>query len=53
MIEKNNIPIQNKLTKRISYILFLDSGWWRKIEYDDRGKEINYENSEGIIKDDR
>ena len=47
MIEQTNITIQNKLTKKIFYKLFLDRGVWYKQECDDRGKEIYFESSDG------
>ena len=47
MIEKLNIPIENKLTKKISYGLNLDDGWWYKYEHDSRGNVIYFEDSEG------
>lgn len=43
MIEKTNIPIQNKNTKKIDYILNLDTGWWDKYEYDDSDNEVYFE----------
>ncbi len=48
MIEKTNIPIQNKLTKKIRYKLNLDGGWWWKSEHDYSGKEIYSENCNGF-----
>jgi len=39
MIEKYNISIKNKLTKKIFYKLDLDDGFWWKYEYDDRGNK--------------
>jgi hypothetical protein len=47
MINKSNIRIQNKDTKKIRYKLYLDDGWWSKKEYDTRGNKIYYENSVG------
>ncbi len=47
MIDKLNIKIHNKLTKKIEYNLWLDEDFWRKDEYDDRGKEIYYEDDTG------
>ena len=47
MIEKTNITIGNKLTKKIEYMLFLDGGAWWKHEFDSSDNEIYYENSEG------
>ncbi len=47
MIEQTNISIQDKLTKKIRYKLNLDSGYWRKGEYDTRGKVIYFKNSRG------
>ena len=43
MIEKSNIKIENKLTKKITYTLALDSERWYKQEYDSEGKLIYYE----------
>ncbi len=45
MIEKTNLPIVDKLTKKIEYWLNLDRGFWLKAEYDSRGNEIYYVNS--------
>ena len=42
MIDKYNIPLENKLTKEIIYYLNLDSGYWDKAEYNSRGNEIEY-----------
>jgi hypothetical protein len=47
MIDKLKISIKDKLTKKIKYELYLDIGFWRKREYDTRGKLIHYENSNG------
>jgi len=47
MIDKYNIKIQNKNTKKIEYILSLDDYWWFKSEFDSRGKDTYYEDSEG------
>jgi len=44
MIDKLNIPIENKLTKKIEYRLYLDGGTWCKSEINDEGREIHYEN---------
>ncbi len=43
IIEKNNIPLENKDTKKIEYTLWLDEGVWSKIEYNAEGKTIYYE----------
>ncbi len=48
MIKQTNIPLENKYTKKIDYILFLDSGFWRKREYDSVGNQIYVENSWGL-----
>ena len=47
MIDKTNIKIQNKLTKKIIYVLDLDLGVWLNFEYDTRGNDIYYENYRG------
>ena len=47
MIDKTNIPIDSKNTKKIQYNLSLDEGFWYKQEYDSRGNEIYYEDSDG------
>ncbi len=47
MIEKTNIPIIYKNTKKIRYLLYLDLGKWCNFEYDIRGNIIYYENSNG------
>ncbi len=47
MIDKTNIPLENKLSKRISYTMFLNSGKWLKTEYNSRGNITYYENSGG------
>ena len=47
MIEKNNIPLQNILTKKIYYRLNLDRDYWNKREYNDEGNEIYFEDSYG------
>jgi hypothetical protein len=47
MIDKLNIPLENKLTKKIRYTLSLDRGFWRKTEYDTRGKGTYFETSSG------
>jgi hypothetical protein len=47
MIEKLNIKIENKDTKKIYYKLHLDERYWRKEEYDSRGNEVYYEDSSG------
>jgi hypothetical protein len=48
MIEKYNIPIEDKLTKKIEYTLSLDINFWYKIEYDSRGKEIYFGDNRGF-----
>ena len=45
MIDKLNIPLQYKETKKIAYTLFLDSEWWWKEEYDDSDKRILHKSS--------
>jgi hypothetical protein len=45
MIDKANIPIGNKHTKKINYRLNLDEGAWYKYEYDSRGNKTYHENS--------
>ncbi len=47
MIEKLNITIQNKLTKKIFYKLYLDGGEWIKYEYDTNHNKIYYEDDTG------
>jgi hypothetical protein len=47
MIEKTNISIQDKLTKKINYYLNLDSGYWRKSEFETGGNQIYYEDTTG------
>jgi hypothetical protein len=47
MIDKLNISIKNKDTKKIKYKLNLDNDWWRKYEYDTRGNLIYCENGAG------
>jgi len=42
MIDKYNITIHSKNTKKISYILFLDSGTWSKTEFNAEGKKIGF-----------
>ncbi len=48
MIEKTNISIDNKDTKKIDYYLNLDIGYWDKEEFNNEGKEIYYETSSGF-----
>jgi outer membrane lipoprotein-sorting protein len=48
MIDKTNIKIESKNTKKIYYKLFLDRGYWYKREYDSEGKQIYFENSSGF-----
>ncbi len=45
MIDKLNIPLQNKDTKKIEYNLWLDEGYWDKYEYNSRGNQIYFEDS--------
>ncbi len=47
MIDKLNIPLENKDTKKIEYTLWLDEGYWSKIEYNAEGNLIYSETSEG------
>jgi len=47
MIEKLNIPIQSKNTKKIEYCLSLDNEWWHISELDKNNNEIYYVNSKG------
>ncbi len=47
MIEKLNITIQDKLTKKIKYTLFLDLGIWYKTEYNSDGNIIYFGDSYG------
>ena len=47
MIEKTNIIIQSKLTKKIKYYFELDNGYWCKQEYNSRGNETYFEVSDG------
>ena len=48
MIDKLNITIENKLTKKIKYFLRLDSGYWYIDEYDSKNNIIYYESSRGF-----
>ncbi len=52
MVDELNIPIHNKLTKKIKLTLSLDDSYWDKFEYGDSGKLIYFENSNGYISDD-
>ena len=45
MIDKLNITIENKNTKKIKYKFYLDEGVWWKSEYNNEGKLIHYVNS--------
>ncbi len=45
MIDKLNIPLENKETKKIFYTLWLDGGTWCKTEINAGGLEIYYESS--------
>ncbi len=47
VIDKLNIKIESKNTKKIKYELDLDIGYWFNEEYDSRGNEIYYQTSEG------
>ncbi len=47
MIDKLNIPLQNKDTKKIKYWLYLDDAFWLKYEYNNEGYIIHYVNSGG------
>ncbi len=47
IIEKNNIPLEDKLTKKILYILNLDRDYWSKKEFDSIGQIIYFETSLG------
>jgi hypothetical protein len=47
MIDKTNITIENKDTKKISYRLNLEGGYWYKQEFDSRGNETYFEDNEG------
>jgi hypothetical protein len=49
MIDKLNISIENKETKKIMYKLYLDINYWYKREYDSRFNQIYYETSRGFI----
>lgn len=40
MIEKYNIPIETKQTKKIHYRLNLDDGFWYEEEFDNSGNVI-------------
>ncbi len=46
MIEKTNIKIENKDTKKISYRLNLEVGYWYKQEFDSRGNETYFEDND-------
>ena len=48
MIDKYNISIEDKLTKKIEYLLYLDDGFWHKNEYNSRGNRIYSESSGGF-----
>lgn len=50
MIEKYNIPIEDKNTKKIIYTLSLDIGYWLKSEFDDKGNRIYLKDSKGELK---
>jgi hypothetical protein len=47
MVEKTNIKIENKLTKKIYYKLYLDEDFWYKEEFDTRGNVIYFKDSSG------
>lgn len=54
MVEKTNIPIVNKDTKKVGYFLNLDTGYWLKSEYNSEGFRLfDRETSYGITVDDR
>lgn len=48
MIDKLNIPIRDKLTKKIIYALDLDLGVWLKYEYNSSDNQIYYEDDSGF-----
>ncbi len=50
MIDKLNISIEDKQTKKIRYHLNLDSGYWFKYEYDNEGNITYGEDSRGYWK---
>ena len=45
MIDKYNIPIEDKDTKEIKYKLNLGDGYWWKSEHNDEGNLIYYVSS--------
>ena len=47
MIDKLNISIEDKNTKKIEYKLYSDDGGWVKSEYDSNQNMIYNENSDG------
>jgi hypothetical protein len=47
MVDKYNITIQYKGTKKIKYWLNLDNGRWEKEEYNHKDKITYFENSFG------
>jgi hypothetical protein len=47
MIDKLNIKIENKQTKKIEYKLNLDSGYWLKSECNVEDRTIHLEDSGG------
>jgi hypothetical protein len=48
MIDKLNITIENKLTKKIEYRLNLDNDVWDKFEYNTTLRQVYYEHSGGF-----
>ena len=52
MVEQINIPLENKLTKEIKLTFSLDNSYWDYFEYDNSGKLMYFENSNGYISDD-
>ncbi len=52
-IEKTNIIIHSKETKKIICYLNLDDGYWIKWEYNNEFKETYCESTNGIMKNDR
>lgn len=47
MIDKLNIPIENKLTKEIKCYFNLDNDYWCKWEHNSEGKTLYYEDDTG------
>jgi hypothetical protein len=48
MIDKLNLPIGNKDTKKFKYWLDLDGGFWFKTEYNDEGSVTYNEDCTGF-----